>query len=260
MIGVLGCLWYLEIKNRPLVEYPRYTLSTTNWTSNNVIVTIDSENNQIKSYSFDGGKTYQTENTLEVTMNSDISLMVKDIHDRESKMIPISIKNIDKEGPTITFEAVTTIQMGTNFSLRNGVQVYDEESGLNSNYVVVPDTIDTSKVGEYTIKYTAFDKVGNYTEKERKIIVSDIQGRTYYRYRDATVENYQCDPYMCSCVTTESAKLTQTCPSGYTFNEPDKCCQTCYRTCQKMNWGEWSKWSQEKVTATPTREVETKIE
>lgn len=260
MIGMFGYFLYLDIQSRPLIEYPSYTLSTTDWTSSNVIITIQSEVEKISAYSFDGGQNYQESNSYEVLTNGDFYLMVKDINGRTSKMIPVSIKNIDKDAPIISFETTTTVQLGSNFSLRSGVNVYDEGSGLNTNYVVTPESIDTSIAGEYTVRYTAFDKVGNYTEKERQIIVSDIQGRTYYRYRTATIESYQCEPYMCNCVVSESAKLNLTCPTGYTFNEPDKCCQTCYKTCKRTNWSEWSEWSQEKVTANATREVETKIE
>ena len=260
MIGVFSCLLYLDFKNRPLVEYPRYSLSISDWTSGNVIITVQSEDGKVSAYSFDGGKNYQESNTYEVLTNGDFFLMVKDINGRTSKMIPISIRNIDKDNPIITFEASTTVQLGSNFSLRSGVNAYDEGAGLNSNYVTVPDKIDTSVPGEYTVRYTAFDKVGNYTEKERKIIVSDIQGRTYYRYRTATVESYQCEPYMCNCVTSSSASLNKTCPTGYTFNEPDKCCQTCYKICKRTIWSEWSEWSSQKVTANATREVETKVE
>ena len=260
MIGIFGYFLFLDIRNRPLVEYPRYTLSTTDWTSGNVIITAETEDGKVSAYSFDGGQNYQEANTYEVLTNGDFYLMVKDINDRTSKMIPISVKNIDKDVPIITFEATTTVQLGSTFSLRSGVNAYDEGSGLNSNYVTVPESIDTSVPGEYTVRYTAFDKVGNYTEKERKIIVSDIQGRTYYRYRTATIESYQCEPYMCNCVVSSSAELSKTCPTGYVFNEPNKCCQTCYKTCKRTIWGEWSQWSQQKVTATATREVETKVE
>lgn len=260
MIGVFSYLLYLDIKSRPLVEYPRYTLSTTDWTSGNVIITIMDEENQISEYSFDGGKNYQESSSYEVLMNGDFYLMVKDINGKTSKITPVSIKNIDKDVPIITFEAITTVQLGSNFSLRTGVNAYDEGSGLNSNYVVTPDTIDTSVPEEYIVRYTAFDKVGNYVEKERKIIVSDVQGKTYYRYRDATIESYQCEPYMYNCVVSSTASQNKTCPTGYTFNEPDKCCQTCYKTCKKTVWGEWSDWSSQKVTATATREVETKVE
>lgn len=260
MIIVFIVLICLDVKNRPLVEYPRYTLSTSDWTSGNVTITVQTEDGKISAYSFDGGKNYQESNSYEVLTNGEFQIMVKDINDRTSKVIPVSIRNIDKDVPVITFEATTNVQLGSNFSLRSAVNVYDEGSGLNSNYVVTPETIDTSVPGEYIVHYTAFDKVGNYIEKERKIIVSDIQGRTYYRYRDATIESYQCEPYMCNCVVSSSALQSKTCPSGYTFNDPDKCCQTCYKTCKRTNWSEWSEWSQQKVTATATREVETKVE
>lgn len=260
IIGVLGYFYYLDIKNRPLINYPKYTLSTTTWTSGNVIITVLNEEGKISSFSFDGGKNYQESNIYEVPNNGDFYLVVKDINGRTSKMVPISINIIDKEAPTITFENNTVVELGSNFSLRNGVQAYDSGSGLSSNYVTVPDKIDTNIPGEYIIKYTAFDKVGNYTEKERKVIVNNIQGTTYYRYRDATIESYQCEPYMCNCVVSESAFQNKTCPSGYTFNEPDKCCQTCYKICKKTVWGEWSKWSTTKITPSATREVETKIE
>lgn len=261
MIGLFTYLLIVDIKHQPLIKYPRYTLSSTEWTSTNVIITVNTEDGKITSYSFDGGKNYQESNTYEVPSNGEFYIVVKDINGRTSKITPVSIQNIDKDAPIISFEGTTTVQLGSKFSLRNGVSTTDGNgSGIGGNYVVVPDSIDTSVAGEYTVTYTVFDKVGNYTEKQRKIIVMDINGKTYYRYRTATYENYQCDAYMCNCVKSESVKLSQTCPTGYTFNEPDKCCQTCYKTCRKTVWSEWSEWSQEKVTATSTREVETKIE
>ena len=260
MIGIFGYFLYLDIKNRPLVDYPKYTLSTTTWTSSNIIITVLNDEGNISSYSFDGGKNFQESNIYEVPENGEFYIVVKDINGRTSKMVPVSINIIDKEAPIISFENNTTVKLNSNFSLRNGVLCYDNDSGLNSNYVTVPDKIDTSIPGEYIVKYTAFDKVGNYTEKERKIIISDIKGTTYYRYRDATIESYQCDGYACNCVVTESAQINKNCPSGYTFNEPDKCCQTCYKTCKKTTWGEWSEWSTKKIEPNGTREVETKVE
>ena len=259
-IGILSYLLYLNIQSRPLIEYPKYTLSTTEWTSSNVVVTILNDNNNISSYSFDGGNNFQEINTYEVTNNTELNIMVKDINGRKSKMLPISIRNIDKEPPIINFESNTTIQVGSRFSLRNGVNVTDFDSGLSNNYVITPDSIDTNVIGEYLFTYTAFDKAGNYTEKERKIIITDIKGTTYYRYRDGVFENYQCDSYLCNCEITESAKITNSCPKGYTFTAPDKCCQTCNKTCRRVVWGEWSEWSTNKVVPNSTREVETKIE
>ena len=261
MIGIFSYLLYLDIMSKPLIDYPKYTLSTTDWTSGNVIITILNEDKNIGSYSFDGGKNYQDTNTYEVIENGEFYIVVKDVNGRTSKTLPVSINIIDKEAPIISFENNTTIQAGSNFSLRYGVQAYDNGSGLSSNYVVTPSSIDTNVPGTYDFTYTVFDKVGNYTEKTRKIIVADvIRGTTYYRYRDAKIENYQCSDYSCNCVVVDSNKLNRTCPSGYVFNEPDKCCQTCYKTCKRTVWGEWSEWSTKKVTPTATREVETKVE
>lgn len=261
LISVLfGYLYYLSLKARPLIEYPQYTLSTTDWTSGNVIITVDTKNGKATSFSFDGGNNFQQENTYETLVNGEFNLVVKDINGRVSKITPLVIRNIDKDAPILSFEN-TTVPLGSNFSLRSGVVATDGEgSGLNSNFVTVPDKIDTSIPGKYTVTYTVFDNVGNYTEKTRTIIVSNTQGKTYYRYRTATFESYQCEPYLCNCVVTESAKLDGTCPTGYTFSEPSECCQTCYKTCRKTNWSEWSEWSTDKIAATSTREVETKVE
>jgi len=254
---LFGYLYIREIGKRPLVDYPTYTLSTSEWTNGNVVITITNPSDKISGYSFDGGKNYQEENTYEVIENSNFELIVKDKNGRLSKKIPIVIRNIDKEPPVITTENITTIEAGKQFSLKNGVIVTDEGSGVNGNYVVTPNTLDTNKAGTYTFTYTAFDKVGNYTEKQRTIVVKEaIQGKVYYRYRTATIENYQCEPYLCNC----QAGTQTSCPTGYSLNEDSKCCSTCYKTCKKTNWGEWSKWSPTKVNPSATVEVETKVE
>lgn len=260
MICLFSYLLYVDISNRPLINYPKYSLSTLDWTSDNVVITIDSENGNISSYSFDGGINYQEANTYEVLTNGDFSLVVKDKNGRESKKIFLTINNIDKDEPIISFLDNTTILVGSTFSLRSGVNAYDEGSGLNNNYVVTPDKIDTNVAGTYVVKYTAFDNVGNYTEKSRTITVVDSLGTTYYRYRTATIETYQCEPYLCNCVESKTALDTASCPTGYTFNAPNKCCPTCYKSCKKTVWSNWSDWSLEQVTPTQYREVETKIE
>ena len=176
-----------------------------------------------------------------------------------SKKNVIYVSNIDREAPEIIFENTTYVQMGSNFSVRNGVQIIDKDSGLNGDYTVTPSIIDTSAEGEYLITYSAFDKAGNFTEKNRTIIIRDIKGRTYYRYRKGTLETTKCEPYLCNCITSSSAIESGTCPTGYTMNESRQCCQTCYKTCKNMVWGEWSEWQQEKVSADSTTEVETMI-
>ncbi len=250
---------YLYSDNQPLIEFPTYSLSTEQWTTDDVIVTITNDSSKILSYSFDGGLSWQSNNTYTMNENGEITIQVMDTKNKLSKKTIVSVSNIDRTPPEMAFESTTTVQMGTSFSVRTGVQISDKESGLSNDYTAVPSTIDTTKEGEYQVVYSAFDRAGNFTEKSRTIIVKDIKGRTYYRYRDGKIESYQCEPYLCNCVSSATASSTGTCPTGYTLNEQGECCNVCYKSCSRTIWGPWSEWSQEEVTATSTREVETMI-
>lgn len=256
---LFGFLYSRELKKRPLIKYPTYALSTKDWTSGDVVISVTNPSEKIESYSFDGGTNFQESNEYSVKDNGNYVIVVKDINGRLSKSTPLVIRNIDKNPPVINFENKTTVQLNSTFNLRTGVIVTDEESGLHDSYVVTPKEIDTSIPGTYTVTYSAYDKVGNSTTKERTITVNDVKGVTYYRYRTAKVETYECEPYLCNCVTSNTAFETKSCEVGYTFEEPNKCCKTCYKVCKKNNWGEWSHWSTVKVNPSSTVEVETEI-
>ena len=260
MMALCGYLRFNKYNSQPLIDYPTYIISTKDWTNGNVVIDVTNAPTKISAYSFDGGKNFQSSNQYEVLENGRFIIVVKDKNGRLSKQLPITISNIDKEPPQINFENPTTVQMGSNFSLRSGVVINEPDSGLSNNYVVVPDSIDTSTEGTYTVTYTAYDKAGNYTEKQRTIIVSDVIGRTFYRYRTSKTETYQCEPYNCNCVSSENILKTHTCGTGYVFESPDKCCQTCYKTCKQTTWSDWSEWNQKKVIPNSTTEVETKVE
>lgn len=259
LMVILGVSMYFYLDNLPLIKIPIVSLSTEEWTSENVTLTVENDSNQIQSYSFDGGNSFQESATFTVSENKEVIVQVMDRKGKLSNKNIIYISNIDREAPTMIFENVTYVQMGSNFSVRNGVQITDKDSGLSGDYTVTPTTIDTSAEGEYYLTYSAFDKAGNFIEKNRTIIIRDIKGRTYYRYRKGTMQTTQCEPYLCNCVTSSSAIETGSCPTGYTMNETKQCCQTCYKTCKNMIWGEWSEWQQEKVMADSTTEVETMI-
>ena len=262
LIIVFGILWYLDNQKLPLVKYPLYELSTKDWTSGNVTIHITNDDNntspKIGAYSFDGGKNFQDSASYEVLENGVFMLVVKDINGRLSKTVSVAIRNIDKDAPQINFENPTTVQLNSNFSVRTGVVVTEDGSGLANSYVATPSSIDTKTEGTYDVTYTAVDKVGNYTEKTRTIIVKDIVGRTYYRSRSVSYENYQCEPYECNCFNP--ANNSTTCPTGYTLNGENKCCQTCYKTCKKTVYGEWSEWQQKKIEPKGNIEVETRVE
>lgn len=259
LIVVLMVSMYFYSDSQPLIEFPVYELSTEEWTTGDVIVTVTNDSSKIQSYSFDGGISWQANNTYTVTENGELTIQVLDIKNKKSKTNIVVVNNIDRTPPEMIFESTTMVQMGESFPVKRGVQVSDKESGLSNDYTAVPSTIDTSVEGEHTIVYSAFDRAGNFVEKSRKIIVKDTKGRTYYRYREGVIESYQCEPYLCRCVSSSIASSTGSCPTGYSLNDEGQCCNTCYKTCTRINWGEWSDWDQKVVTATPTREVETMI-
>lgn len=257
-IGLCACLYIMDIKKQPLVKYPLYELSESSWTSKNVTINIINDGSKIQAYSFDGGKNFQEQSSYEVLENGIFTLVVKDTNGRLSNPIIVSIKNIDKEAPQINFENPTTIQLNSSFSVRTGVVVTEGGSGLANGYVTTPNTIPTNQEGSYEVTYTAVDKVGNYTEKKRTIVVKDIVGRTYYRSRSIATESYQCEPYECNCFKPSDG--SNNCPTGYGLNGEASCCQTCYKTCRKTVYGEWGEWQQKKIEPKADIEVETKVE
>ena len=257
IIGLV-ILYGVDNKRKPLIKYPLYELSEKGWTSSNVTITVTNDSNKIQSYSFDGGKNFQESSSYEVLENGVFMLVVKDINGKLSKAVSVAIRNIDKDAPQINFENPTIVQLGTNFSVRTGVVVVEDGSGLSNSYVATPNSIDTSQEGTYEVTYTAVDKVGNYTEKNRTIIVKDIVGRTYYRSRSVSQDTYQCEPYECNCFIPSNNSTS--CPTGYSLNGDSKCCQTCHKTCKKTVYGDWSEWQQKKIEPKGDLEVETKVE
>ena len=262
LIFVFYSLYDTELKHQPLVKYPLYALSESDWTSNNVTIHVTNDDNapspQIEAYSFDGGKNFQESPSYETLENGVFQIVVKDINGRLSKTINVAVRNIDKEAPQINFTNPITIQQGSNFSVRTGVVVTEDGSGLANSYVATPNEIDTNTEGNYDVTYTAVDKVGNYVEKTRTIIVKDIVGNTYYRSRTVSNESYQCEPYDCNCF--KPSNNATTCPAGYNLNGDSKCCQVCYKMCKKTIYGDWSEWQQEKIDSQQGLEVETRAE
>lgn len=74
--------------------------------------------------------------------------------------------------PIIEVPNNVSIKLNEEYNLMEGVQATDEEDGdITTNVVVDKGDFTTSKAGEYIIKYTITDSVGNSTSKELTIIV-----------------------------------------------------------------------------------------
>ena len=236
LIVLIILLVFNYLNNQKEASLPVVRLSTTDWTNQPITLTVDNQKIKLISYSFDGGKTWQDENAIQVSENGVYTVLVKNEKGKVSKNATVSINNIDLEAPIIQFSDPLYVQKGGTYNYKTGISVTDNGSGVKE-YSSDPINIDTANDGEYTVTYTAYDHVGNMSQKIRKVIVRNLITTTYYRSRSVKVEKYKCKIDGC--------------------NSEDR---SCYTTCKRNIYGEWSEWTKDPIKATDKLEVETKIE
>ncbi|MBQ9012183.1 MAG: DUF5011 domain-containing protein, partial [Bacilli bacterium] len=162
------------------VEY-----STTEPTNGNVIVTILS-NEKIKPVEGWELSSDKLSISKEFSDNVNGSVNISDLFENETEIL-YAVANIDKENPVITVSPLNIdIQAGNNYE-DTGVNVTDNLdpnilSRLAKTYTYTRDgvveqglsSVDTSRVGTYTIKYNVTDNAGNSaTEVTRTVEVID---------------------------------------------------------------------------------------
>ncbi len=153
-------------------------LSENEWTSKNYELTIKYDglaSKHIKGYSFDGGKSWSNSNIYYVEKNEKLNIEIKDINNKVYSF-DYDINNIDKEGPIIEVQDNIQVLKGSKINYSDYVKVNDEGSGLRDEVVYTPNTIDTTKLGEYTVQIYAIDKLANKTISSMKIkVVNKIE-------------------------------------------------------------------------------------
>lgn len=236
LITLITILVFNYLNNKKEASLPVVRLSTSEWTNQPITLTVDNQEVKLISYSFDGGNTWQSDNAIQVNQNGIYTVVVKNEKGKISKAATVSINNIDLEAPVIQFSDPLYVQRGGVYNYKTGISVTDNGSGVKE-YVAEPSNIDTSNDGEYTITYTAYDHVGNMVSKTRTVIVRNLITTTYYRSRSVKIERYKCKKEGCN---TEDS--------------------SCYTTCKRNIYGEWSEWTKDVIKPTDKLEVETKIE
>lgn len=153
-------------------------LSENDWTSKNYELTIKYDglaSKHIKGYSFDGGKSWSNSNIYYVEKNEELNIEVKDINNKIYSF-NYEVKNIDREGPKIEVQENIQVLKGSEVNYSDFVKVNDEGIGLRDDVVYTPNSIDTSKLGEYTVQIYAIDKLANKTISSMKInVVNKIE-------------------------------------------------------------------------------------
>lgn len=220
-IIVFNYFQYLKEYNALTIE-----LQTTELVNHDITVHIKGDLSNVKAYSFDNGVTWQEENSYIVQNNQSLECFVKYNNGKISKRIIYNITNIDKMGPTITFEKDTKVLLNQYIDLSENITVTDDISGIsnNGNLTIEPTVISTSTLGAKKVIYTAEDNLGNVTSIERTIYVveqildqdgNSVSPITQYRYRTKQSVPYDCE-YDCEKTVTETVSSA--------FSKSSACC------------------------------------
>ncbi len=93
---------------------------------------------------------------------------------KKSKTLTIKVDVVDKKAPeiTLTGDAEMTVEVGATYE-EPGCSAQDNYDGDITDKVAVTGEVDTSKPGDYEVKYTASDSSGNEAEVTRTVHVTD---------------------------------------------------------------------------------------
>lgn len=235
------------------LKIPTATLSTTEWTKDDVVVTVDTSRGSAEEFSIDGGLTWQESNKFVITKNQELSIQVRTSSGKVSKPASLVVSNIDKDVPDLYFIDSYVVAVGSKFDPRENVTATDSGAGLDE-YNIDTSVLDLSTPGEYVISYYLSDMVGNEVLKTRKIIVEPTLSEYRYRSRSVAVTESQCR-VACRCDNTDEEGK---CPTGtYLDKESGACCESCMEPCLKTEYGEWSNWQEKRLL--PTKELEVQM-
>lgn len=81
----------------------------------------------------------------------------------------------DTESPILTVEENTTIQVGDDFDVMEGVLAKDNIDGDLTDRIIVTGKVNTSIAGTYKVTYEVTDKSGNSASVVRTIVVKEME-------------------------------------------------------------------------------------
>ncbi|PEC46381.1 immunoglobulin-like domain-containing protein [Bacillus sp. AFS096315] len=99
-----------------------------------------------------------------------------------------TITVVDNIKPIISGAITKTISFGSTFNTLTGVTAKDNVDGDLTKSIKVIGTVNTKKLGVYTLTYTVSDKSGNKTVLIRKITVKDMTKPVIYGATSKTIK------------------------------------------------------------------------
>ena len=143
---IVVILFLVNYFNQNRLEIPKATLSTTEWTNESVIVTVDKSRGNVSEFSFDGGLSWQTSNQLEVTENQELTILARNKKGKVSKKATVVVSNIDQDLPEIYFINPLYVTIGSKFDPRLNVSVLDRGSGIEDYEVDISNLNLTRRI------------------------------------------------------------------------------------------------------------------
>lgn len=234
-IVTLGVMMYLDSKK--YLPSENITVMSTGHMSGNEYekiekVVVETIGIPVGGYSFDGGINWQTENEYYANESETLIIVVRDINGKLSEPIEYKVKNVDSTPPVIKVNLPKTVLLNSKINLGEYVSVTDENSGVDGSITMTPSSLDTSKLGKKTIKFSAVDKAGNIASIDVVIEVvsqNDYAGsdtKVLYRYRVKNVTEYDCNSHDCSYYED-----TEVLPSGSMYSS-----KSCRATNEKISF------------------------
>lgn len=176
------------------------TGNPTNWTNQDVTLTIVPDYPDTYLYSFDGGTTWQNSPSYTFSSNQTVNMKIKSLDGFISNQVTENITYIDKVAPTISYATsieynsdhstnlVTTLiaYLDDDTSITTGVTANDDLSGVASGYPKcyynnneITSTNIFTNVGRYAISCKVQDEAGNETTQNREVLVRWPTGGRY---------------------------------------------------------------------------------
>lgn len=217
VITIIGVLLFYVFYHSAYISYDaakiQISLDQEYWSTKDIKVTAEYKGDlKVKSYSFDGGKTWQKENVYVAKDNKKLQVMVKGTWGVRSAAVDYNVSNIDKEIPTITAEDTIYTAVGKEFDINKYYEAIDYVSGIKTVEVDGADAIDTSVIGEYEVNVTATDIAGNMNAKTIVVSVVDAKDPNLLENKKepVLVTGISVDKNKVNMITGSRVKITPT--------------------------------------------------
>ncbi len=158
LIILFGLQIYVDLAPKKLLDSDINITEAQGNMENERILTVDIGDKNVVFYSFDNGKSFQTQNTYSVSENKIVKIILKDNERRVVGKKVYKVQVVDSTGPVISIDKMpNSIYVGSNIDFNKYATAHDSKGEI-VDVSVNTNGFDKNKTGTYNITYTAVDK------------------------------------------------------------------------------------------------------